>query len=236
MSSFTDKKSPVALRVEQEVKARLATEVEKSTAQVLQNNKDFIYETNQALEKLAYSGKDIDLSFKAYKAEIGSICKTIQIEIENHRRDMDERYKSAFALIGDFRQNIAFMEESLDSSIQSIYQELASHDDLIETKKLLDSEIEVRKEETRTLKQNQENDVKRIYNALDAKDAALRKEIAEKPSEWPQIREEMRLTLDCFRIEIDGFKKENRILHRANFVLQKHIEDLYTQINKLKGE
>jgi len=98
------------------------SEVELRVAQELKNNKDFIYQTNQALQNLSNDIRDLTLNQKKLEAKLGSEHKDLLITFENLREWILSHHNNV-------THRIALVESKIEANLNE-FSELKQHADL----------------------------------------------------------------------------------------------------------
>jgi len=81
-----------------------------------------------------------------------------------------------------------------------------------------------------TFSQEMQDEVRKLRQEIDKS----KKEILSQPSEAKDVKKELDKKFEISQVDIQGLKKEIDLLKKSAFIREKHIEHLFTQIERLK--
>lgn len=204
--------------------------------QEIREQADFKFNTNHVLHKLDQRISDLALQHESVVAKSGSDKVHISGQFEDLREAVLEHCKQMNQRVGDVESKMVQMMTAFNNLIShcsfsympmekfySLFQDLedrvaSNHldstsklDSLSHTVGHLHGKIQQHVDELRQEVESRKPDVNPLYNHVDQK-------------------------FDIFRVDFEGILREIAILKQTVAYEEKKIENLYTQIERLKGE
>lgn len=211
------------------------TEVEKRVAQELKNNQDFIYSTNQWLQNLTVSFDGLKKEVSDQLAALGSKLKSQDILVENLEERTDVAIKKCSSIVDGFGAKFSQFVQNVAEDLRGFecrYAHAGEHQALTafahEKAKHADQEID-------RLEAHINSQIQRIESQVESKLQNLKKEILNRPSEFPEMKSSLNETLDAYKVDFNGISEKLEKSNKAIFICQKYIEDLYTNLERLKA-
>jgi len=211
------------------------SEVELRVAQELKNNKDFIYQTNQAIQRINDNLVALSLAIERVRTETESRVKSLSIYTENFREILEEKIDLFDQRIGSVEATalacklyVGKLEEQIKHECHKKAEFEEEKDKLDEHVKQLYSLVNLQRE---SLSHQQENLRGHVRNCIQE----VRKEIPVMPDLQPLVKkiDEM---LTCFKIDFEGVARELMMVKKNVAYGEKKFENIYTLIERLKGE
>ena len=158
----------------------------------------------------------------------------MNVRIQQAQNMQDEAIAKIRSEIGDF---ISVMTVFKNDVIQNIRQ--FEQDYVTEDRYQRDMEHDVRvdafvNEEILRIKSIVQQEANRLENVVKTKISHLRSEILDRPSEAKEVKQELLKAIDIHKVNSDGITTEIEACKHAVYVAGKHIEDLYTQVDRIK--
>jgi len=212
----------------------LIREFELKTQQEIKNYHDVSLATNLSINKVNERLDTIRNSFGAEIEHLKSMMGKKDLLYQQIREEMTE-FKGAFAsFCSDFRklnERDALYREQFREALEKIFK---MHEQLnTKSDKSVDSYLNAQNEFQKTTESfRHEVLLLRIKMAETIK--KMKQEILDIPSEAKEVESRLSSELEMVRVDKEGVLREVAVLKRALFISEKYIEDLYTQIKRLK--
>ncbi len=219
MKTFTAKeKSEVDLRVSQEIK----------------NHQDFIHQTNQALQNLNNAIQCLSLRMEKFIAKSDSERKDTLIGFDNFKEQTCKECHQCSQRIGDLESKFLALQRESKEIFETISMDFLQIDDYVNRtipdRRRLDLIEKVYRENKESLYQSL--DQLRAY--VDTKSSQLKQDLTPDSSKDDAIKKFLEDKLIAFKIDFEGLVTEIAQLKKSAFYEQKKIENIYTQIERLK--
>lgn len=214
---------------------RPKSDAELKAAQEVINNKQFIYQTNQALQTLKQGIVSLNLENAKTRAQASSDNKALSIEFENLKDSVLEHLKKMEQRVGDVETTVLHLTENLmelenevsdqDSNIQNYWKSLRHYIDRI-------SELEDRVSVT---KRDCERSVESLK--IQVKDQLHMMNIAFSPKPITEEPAQQRIDriVAVWKVDFDGLVKEIALLKKSVGYGEKKFENIYMVIDRLKA-
>lgn len=203
--------------------------------QEIKNYNDTVLTTNMALEKAKKSVEDLSKSIDLRIASIESKLTLQGSDISKLKAFVDNSSAQLSSRIGDQDQkidkNINYLESSL-KGIQSNYQEKNAFEEVMKDVK---KQISGVFQSINQLEDGLLNDIQRSSLRSQENLDKLRKEILEKPSETIDLKADLEKQIGIAAVNASGIMRELALYKRSVMVIEKNIENIYTQIDRIRG-
>ena len=209
---------------------------EKQVFQQFKNHQDFINNTNSWIQAQEEKLRALMLDFLKERAATDSrqksqeiLIDTLKDQLKAHKAEVlqitrDLMTKSDRAIQGGEKRSEAVARHS--DAINGLFEVTDRHSKSIST---LEAQI------SRILHLIESQTV-RMQDHFKSHLGALKQEILSAPSELPGFKKEIAELLKCWEVTVSGFTDDLKNIKKAAFISSKYIEDLYTQLSKLKTE
>ncbi len=203
-------------------------------AQELKNNRDFIYQTNQALQNLGNGILSLSAQSEKLAAQFGRELKDMEIQFHN----LEEKLQSKSALHmatesllkRDWLQRLDVLEEKIDKfSEDFVHQELLQH----KLSLLLDRINEI-ENQFDNLRSHVDSSSRLLQGKIQDAVVAVRKDLTPVIPKVDPVKKEIEEKLAAFYVDFAGLVKEIALLKKAVAYDEKKFENVYTLIERLK--
>lgn len=205
-------------------------ELEIRVAQELKNHRDFIYETNQTLQKLEFDNHRLVEELARTKSQVLSDVKRLYIEFENFQQAQNSKYENMHSEISEALKTVS-QAENIVTEMSDKYQKVlnAIHGMAIDQEcnfrayDLLEGRLD-------RIQSQQDNYVRVIRGEIDHKVERAKSEI-DFPKENPWVQQSksdfanLRKDVDCFKTDM------NRLTKALNYA-EKKIEAALNRTNR----
>jgi predicted nucleic acid-binding Zn-ribbon protein len=211
------------------------TEEEIRAIQDKKNAQDFIYQTNQSLQNLNNSIATAKSQHEKNLALAGSNHKDLLIAFENHKDDLNQKHSDMNKRLGEVERKLVEGLKLCHACLQDFAEEYLTQKDFlnvsgVHSQKLTDIEKDL-------VKKNDYFNV--ALNSLKGqfKDQidSLRKDLTPVIPEIDPVQQKIDERLNTFKVDSDGLVLEIARLKKSSTYMEKKIENLYTQIDRLKA-
>ena len=215
-------------------KKDLAKEFSLIVQQEIKNHNDSILATNISLE-------DLKRQLEGFKEKSGKDLAAMSSSLTLHKSAISQIEERARGVLsGVLRQlnDLAASQEKQTSGILKSIKDRESYFLTIDGFKQFQSKVDEWIAHLKLsfslqrdrLAEEVETVSRKLQASLDALDNSLSKKITGEVKE----REKINKTLDYFSINFSGFIREIEICKKRCFIIEKNIENLYTQIERIK--
>lgn len=211
------------------------TEIDIRVAQELKNNQDFIYQTNQSLQRHDNDIREISNDHDLIVAKFGSATKEILIDFENHSSGVNARLKKMETRLSEFER---LSKASIDSIQARSDEACNSHMTVYEAEyrfNALADWAEVVNQKFEKLTNAVAASISTLEGKMRHESNSLKDELSEMLVEEPNAKNEINDTISAMRVDLDGLKREIHLVKKDYAYDEKKIENLYTQIERLKN-
>ncbi len=205
-------------------------------AQAIKEHQDFKQNTNQSLQALSQGIVSLSIQHEKVLANSKSDRKALLIEFENLRESVLSSMHEMDQRLGDVETKLFELLDSFTDLREEVMQKFLTKQEFYdayvkEVKHLDDLEKRV----------NQRDDYFNLrFAALGGqfKDQieVVKKDLTPQVPEVDPIKKQLDERLNIFKIDFDGLVREIALLKRAVSYDQKKFENVYTLIERLKGE
>ncbi len=210
------------------------SEVDIQVAQELKNNKEFVYQTNQALQNLSTNFIALSLQYEKLIAKAESDRIQVIIQFENLRGSVEEITKIIEQRVGDVETKISIALDKVKKVHEKLEQEYLKQSSF--NYECQSREEEMAKIDGHISKTDREwrDTLYKLKEEFKDHIAALKVVLTPKPIEGDPIQEKIDENLKSFRVDFEGLVREISILKRSVAYDQKKFEHIYTLIERLK--
>lgn len=155
---------------------------------------------------------EFDLLFCKQKEKILSL-ESFQSKNSNHFDKIQEHALNAFSTSVQNQNKIEYNQNLFDrlcSRVEDIDDEIRGHSIF--------------------LHKGLENNERKIHQGL----KQLKKELDKHPCQIPELKKELEEQIQCHKVDTDGILREIKIFKKENFITEKKMEHLFTQLERLK--
>lgn len=210
------------------------SEVDLRVAQELKNNQQFIYETNQALQKSSQGLISLSLQHEKFKAKLESDLKTLQIKFENLEKKVIEESDSTGHLIADYATALIDLTRELGHKFDQVFAAYASISQVNALSRVIENELDGLQKQFAGERAYVDSQVTSLRCQLDAQNFSIRHDLAPIVPEVDPIHKALDERLNPMQIDFAGVIKEIAILKKAVAYGEKKFENVYTLIERLK--
>lgn len=209
-------------------------EIDRRVAQELKNNQDFIYTTNQWLQKLDLALQKMKSELQEHASDVGNKLKAQDIFIENLSDSTKAHKKSCDRDLDEYRCQMAFCMSFVQESIKRSDERFQVLEECTRAiLELKDRVVGLAKEVDR-IDQLIHHEALRLSQKITAQSDALKNEILNLPSEIPSLKQLISDKVGVFHVDFQGIVRELEIIKKKAFISSKYIEDLYDKLGKSK--
>lgn len=212
----------------------LAKQFELVVQQEIINHNDSISATNESLNQLRESLKQNAAKNEQVLNKISSDLGYLNIEIYNLKSSISRVEENFNSALNDQRS----FNEKIPMELKNLFEYFEKEDDLL---KCIFAEFENVWLSVVSL----EDDVKknegelsgiseRLLNIFRKEILDSKNEILSSPSEASQVKKELEEKMAIDRVDFQGVIRELAVHKKTVFIAEKNIENLYTQIERLK--
>lgn len=210
------------------------TEEEMRAEQEKKNFQDFVYQTNTWLQNITVVVNDLKKEFARHVGDVGSKLVSQDIVISGISERCQDDYLVCQELLDQGRLGLEkalhdIKNIVIEAHMKYVPAELFSGKIPVMELRLGDCESELVRLEALVKYECARNEDRSNIEVQKVKE-----EILSVPSEVPEIKQAFKEQVDRFRLEFDGVKEEMKALTWRTFKNEKHIEDLYMKLEKLK--
>ena len=211
-----------------------AKKFELVVKQEVKNHNDQMLATNISINNLKLSVDNVRDNIDSHKAKYYSEISLLKADVEKLKAISQQNQVNDKGLKDLLDNSLAKLNEEI-KNLQKAGSFLASKMDDINAHiiKIENHHIES-KENIKNLIHS--NSLQNHRDMLDLKNILTFdiKELSNANSPSDQMKEEILSKVDIFKVDNDGLMKEIQVLKNQKFVLEKNVENLYTQIERLK--
>ena len=211
-------------------------EVDLRVAQELKNNQDFIYQTNQALQRIERQVTSYCNDQSKLRANFEEADLKLKIELENLKNDYLEVSSNTTQELGDFASCMIDLTNEITEKFKQVYEELSTITDLTERCKRLEDSFFNLDKRMEAEKSFVCSSLVLLKGQMDQQIAFLKQELTPKIPEIDPIQKALNERLQPIDINFKGLQKEIEILKKAVSYSEKKFENIYTLIDRLKVE
>lgn len=212
----------------------LAKQFELVVQQEIRNHNESLLATNLALNEIRESIEKNKREQDEVNANLGStITRMNQLGLELSSSVLELSKKLQYQ-INDMN---AFMEEMRAGVAISIENSVRAHAKFEGTEnQITDLKFTVSKleDEARGINQIVERKIDEAQFKCVKHVEKMKKEILEIPSEAQAVKKELEEKMSVDRVDFEGLMKEIQIVKKRSFIIDKHLENIYTELEKLK--
>jgi ribosomal protein S21 len=211
------------------------SEIDKRVAQELKNNTDFIYQTNQALQNLRFDFSALETELHQQLAIYDSHLRMLSRKCEGTDAMCEVKMHKCYETLEEYRTQGKDTLTKVEKFIADAKMEFAKRSVRDQDMALIVSEHQAINNRCDRISASVASESNHVFSKLRSELAQLRQTIEDRPSEIPALRKEFVDKSEVFNKNYDGMKDEVASLKYSVFLMQKHIEDLYSIIEKLKA-
>jgi hypothetical protein len=213
-------------------KRDLIDEFQDIVKQEIKNHNDSILATNVSINRLEKMIYDLI-------SEVDARFIKLKNDENNRSKETTEKSKEITDCIGIVQRKVSEVKPILNSFSEMVTNDILKkldkeefwkeieHLKLLFDKKIefiggqLEKERSLSVEESKVIRRQIDNTACYLYDFSNKVDSQLK-----------EIKESFEKKIELMRVEKEGFLREISVLKKQNFVFEKTIEDLYSQINK----
>lgn len=199
------------------------------------NYQDFVYQTSVALQNLGNQLGGLKKEFAQLVASTGSAVKSNAILIEKTGETCGDYFEECYKCMEASRieiqntaRDIAAKTAEYDRRLLEVNTKLAA----LDTIKDKIAELIADNVKLRSLISTE---ITRAIGHTNTQVDRLRWDIHDQPSEIPAFKAEFDDKLASAIVDKQGVKQEIELMKYSVFVTEKHIEDIYMKLDKLRG-
>lgn len=217
------------------IKKDLTKDFELATLQAIKNHNDSVLQTNMALQDLRRDFDSIKATVDAHHAEVHSRFVMLDISLETHRSTISEIVDMMNRRITDYEASMSEFRKKMEVSFAHTEQESLSVESFNQQWGfVLESLAEMRRKIDYD-KDSLGQEIQRSVNIFRSNIDQLRSDVFDRPSEAEAVRQQLTGKLQEAIIDSAGLVREVDVCKKTTFTIEKHIEDLYTQVERLRG-
>lgn len=212
---------------------RKKSDVDQKVAQELQNNKDFIYQTNQTLQGLSHGLISLSLSLEKLTAKSDSDRTYLHIHFENLERSVSEHITQMNQRLGDVETKLSYMCDDFLRFKEDVSFDYVKSKNFYEQNENTYEDIDELRKELITKTNSLNIGISTLKNLF--KDAIdnVRKDLTPVPPKTDPLKQ-VDTKFDCLKVDMAGLTREIELLKKSNSYDQKKFENIYTLIERLK--
>ena len=214
---------------------RNKSEVELRVAQELKNNQDFIYQTNQEIQKLNFLFNALLKEMEDVRADQGVHLSNYESLINELQTKSAENLKQCKAALADIMTMLEKHKKEISKQIAQIEKDYSSNDTVVNCFAIFKLANEGIMQEIEEVKKLNESNHNAIHRKIDQTSNDLKNQLTPIVPEidplWQFINEKM----EVFNVNFEGIKLDIERAKRAIFYGEKKFENIYTLIERLKA-
>lgn len=215
-------------------KKDLAKEFSLVVQQEIKNHNDMILATNQSLEE--FRREIIETSNKSDKrhAKLEDYLTYLEIDIKKIENNACLNIKNLESKLQDIQSILEKKFTSLGQGIEKRESYFLTLQGFQDFQKKIDEWLANIRVLFEKQKCSFDDEIKKIYCAIDESIFSLKAKIEQKITDSIKKSEDIDSSLDIYAVNNAALKKEIDHLKKQNFILEKNIENIYTQIKRIK--
>lgn len=195
---------------------------------------DFVYYTNQMLNKLSEGIVALSLQHEKMFSKHMSLHKNLEIGFEEHMSDMNQKIGRAFCNIDDFRADLGQIQGEVKEHLNTSNRFFVTKQDLAKMVDYIYHQQKLMDDSFTSLKNFVESKLGLMNGIVEEKISNSKQELLKAMPSIDPIREEFKVRIETFYIDFAGLVKEIALLKEAIKYGDKKFENLYTLIERLK--
>lgn len=211
------------------------SEVELRVAQELKNNQDFIYQTNQKLQSLGQGMIALSIQNEKLKAQMDSDKKSIQIDQENHMKEVHNVLSMACRNIDQFEKRVELLLDETQKRLNLFHEQLVHYEVLDEKFKAIADWMNSFEASYERLCGMVNCSVNLLQGKIASEVDQVRKDLTPDPNAVNPIKKEVQDLLDSMRVDFQGLIREIALIKKDVAYGEKKFENIYTLIERLKA-
>ena len=220
MNLSTHKKSEVDLRVAQELK----------------NHKDFMHETNQAIQNLNFAIVNLSVQHEKLTNSLNSRLKDTEIKFENLEEACKKNLNEYAQKYSNFDKNFTSKINEIQSNMDAIDKHCVCQDTFTENIDKLTDKVEAFQKAFDSLYSYVDTSLGCIHGKIAHEIQKTKQELTIPPQEFDPIKERVDAMLKTLHVDCEGLIKEIALLKKSAHYTEKRFENIYTLINRLKAD
>jgi predicted nucleic acid-binding Zn-ribbon protein len=209
-------------------------EQNRKAAQELKNNQDFINTTNQWLQKLSVGLDALRKDFEATSSQVDSKQKYQDINIEKINEKFVLHQKSCNNALDAFSEKLQSGINSYKLSEKNCFDSFSSLEFATKSLSFLNDRVNRLENEIKRIERLTVAESVRLSNFIENKTKNIKEEIQSIPSEIPGLKSMIEEKVAIFNVNFEGTLREIELVKKDAFISKKYIENLYTQLDRLK--
>lgn len=199
------------------------------------NTQKAIYDINQRLNLLFSQLSELSIKCDKNMAILSSEINTLRIDLENHKREINEIVHENSQKIGDNFSEFKKIERELDGKISRLNFLKLDSDAYSDGFQNLAEQIGYTNQKIEKKQDFFNETVRDLRNHIAEQCAILRKDLIVVEPEVDPLQKAIEDQLLAFRLDVKGYNKELILLKKHKAYNDKKFEHIYTLIERLKG-
>lgn len=213
---------------------RNKSEVDLRVAQELKNNRDFIYQTNQALQNLNQSILALAQQNEKLRAQVESDHKQTLILNEQLQMACVNHYAMSRKQIDAFEKGIICFYKDVQEQLDEFKKQTIRHEVLDEKFKSIAEWMKSFEVSYERLSSFVNCSFGLVQGKIASEIDQVRKDLTPDPDAVDPIKKEVEDLLTSMRVDFQGLIKELAVLKRDVAYGEKKFENIYTLLERLK--
>lgn len=214
---------------------KLAKQFELVVQQEIKNHQDAVYSTNQAFNDIRNKVEEMSNQSLENYALIVSQHKNLEIEIQLLKEKVDSFMRKFERNINDQsilnERNAIQYEDVVETLEKRIKLEVNFFDRLKDVER---HSYEV-SESSEALQKTVETNLNSWHSRCMRDMAKLKEEVYSRPSGALEVKKDLEEQIASYRVDVDGIMREINIFKKSTYVVEKKLENIYTQIERMRG-
>ena len=215
-------------------KKELAQEFSLLVQQEIKNHNDSLLASNMAIDDFRRQLLDLKTQYEKLTNSVRADISTQSTDLTNLEDSINEALK---AVIRDLNDSTALSKRQVESLCRSIgsresyFLTLQGFEEFKEKIAQWVANIDrLFFQQKDAYSQEISKISEKLQNSIEISRSSVEKSI----NEEKEAREKQEKTFDIFALNFEGLKRENEVLKKRCFIIEKNIENIYTQIERSK--
>jgi hypothetical protein len=211
-------------------------EIDQRVAQEIKNHKEAVYGINLAVQEINRALFVFGKRQEEHKAYVDCKCKQLEIKFDNQEMGITQEQRSCFRILDGYQQQINEQNKSIDRIVSYIDLECVDKKQFNHFEAYIGTRLSQLEASLESLQKKLQSEFILIHGRMDSAVAQAKQEMKEHIPSLDPLKDYIQARQKECQTDIEGFRREIEILKRTLRYADKKFENVYTLLDRLKGE
>lgn len=202
--------------------------------QEIKNHQDRTNYVNAKIHDLDQKVDFLSSKIELHRAQIDNDSVMLEIRVKDLEDSLKKENSRLESHVNDYRLNNQRNSKEIQSIIQSIEKCIENQKEIYGKISELFGKDKISSEKFKGLAGVLDSELGCLKSKLERALQQTKEEILNRPSEAQEMRKNLELKIESNRIDFSGLLREMQVYKKNVFIIEKNIENIYTQIERLK--